>query len=193
MGGCCPCGPKREARVLILGTGGAGQSSVMSVLRNADVKAVKPTRGYDYACIEYGGVKLQTYDVSPSQWSPFALPSTRGIIFVVDASRPEELDSKHAIDKETAKDMLARVLMRASLRESVLLVMANKQDMKGALKVDEVIKRLGLTQLTDRVWKVQACCALTGDGVWEGLDWFSKEIRKTRKSLSTKQNLRDAY
>ena len=40
----------------------------------------------------------------------------------------------------------------------------------------EVTDKLGLHTLRGRTWFIQATCATTGDGLYEGLDWLSKNV-----------------
>ncbi|CAI0561288.1 unnamed protein product [Linum tenue] len=63
---------------------------------------------------------------------------------------------------------------------SVILVFANKQDMKGAMTPAEVGQGLGLFELKNRKWHIQGTCALKGDGLYEGLDWLSSTLKEMR-------------
>jgi ADP-ribosylation factor protein 1 len=58
-----------------------------------------------------------------------------------------------------------------------VLVFANKQDM-GVMGVPEITERLGLHQMRGKEWFIQGCCALTGDGLYDGLDWLTKVMQK---------------
>ncbi|RLN93663.1 hypothetical protein BBJ28_00003627 [Nothophytophthora sp. Chile5] len=40
--------------------------------------------------------------------------------------------------------------------------------------------KLGLHGLRHRQWFIQACCATTGDGLYEGLDWLSATLQKAK-------------
>ena len=73
---------------------------------------------------------------------------------------------------------LHRMLNEDELRDSVLLVYANKQDLPNAMSAAEMTERLGLHGLRHRQWYIQACCATTGDGLFEGLDWMSHTLIK---------------
>uniref|UniRef100_A0A493TSV9 ADP ribosylation factor 5 n=1 Tax=Anas platyrhynchos platyrhynchos TaxID=8840 RepID=A0A493TSV9_ANAPP len=64
------------------------------------------------------------------------------------------------------------------LRDAVLLVFANKQDMPNAMAVSELTDKLGLQALRSRTWYVQATCATQGTGLYDGLDWLSHELSK---------------
>jgi len=63
------------------------------------------------------------------------------------------------------------------LRDAVLLVLANKQDLPNAMSPSEVAEKLALSSMRGRQWYVQSCCATTGDGLFQGLDWLST-VRK---------------
>lgn len=61
------------------------------------------------------------------------------------------------------------------LRTSLLLVLANKQDLpaaQGRLTPAQVSEAFGLTDLREREWQIMGCSALTGLGLFEGMDWL---------------------
>ena len=68
------------------------------------------------------------------------------------------------------------MLREDELREAALLVLANKQDLPNAMSVAEVTDKLGLHSMRNRKWYIQACCATSGDGLYEGLDWLSTTL-----------------
>ena len=80
----------------------------------------------------------------------------------------------------SARDELHRMLNEDELRDSVLLVFANKQDLPNAMSAAEMTDKLGLHGLRNRQWYIQACCATTGDGLYEGLDWLSATLQKRK-------------
>ncbi len=89
--------------------------------------------------------------------------NTAAIIYVIDASDTQRLG--------TAKAELLAMLSEEELKESKLLVFANKQDLPGALDEGQVSEKLGLSELKDRQWSIHKCCATKGEGLEEGLDW----------------------
>ncbi len=93
-----------------------------------------------------------------------------GLIFVVDSNDRERISA--------ARDELHRMLNEDELREAILLVFANKQDLPNAMSAAEMTDKLGLHGLRHRQWYIQACCATTGDGLYEGLDWLSATLQK---------------
>ena len=42
----------------------------------------------------------------------------------------------------------------------------------------EISKQFNLTSLKNHSWHIQACCALTGEGLYEGMEWLTGEIAK---------------
>ena len=74
--------------------------------------------------------------------------------------------------------MFQRFIVEDELRDAVILVMANKQDMPNAMTLAEISDKLSLDKLTHK-WHIQATCATSGDGLYEGLDWLSHALADT--------------
>lgn len=72
---------------------------------------------------------------------------------------------------------LQKLLREDELRDAVVLVLANKQDLPNAMSVAEVTDKLGLHSLRNRSWYIQATCATSGDGLYEGLDWLANALK----------------
>lgn len=45
------------------------------------------------------------------------------------------------------------------------------------MSAGELTEKLGLHTLNYKVWYVQATCATTGNGLYEGLDWLSFQLK----------------
>ena len=101
---------------------------------------------------------------------------SQAIIFVVDSNDRDRIDDKSGYENN-AREELARMLQEDELRNAKLLVLANKQDLPNAMKVQEITERLGLNKLRNRQWYIQGASAPTGDGVYEGLDWLANSIK----------------
>jgi signal recognition particle receptor subunit beta len=61
------------------------------------------------------------------------------------------------------------MLNEDELRDALLLVFANKQDLPNAMNAAEITDKLGLHSLRQRSWYIQATCATSGDGLYEGI------------------------
>ena len=96
--------------------------------------------------------------------------NTQGIIFVVDSNDRDRVGE--------ARDELQRMLNEDELRDALLLVFANKQDLPNAMNAAEITDKLGLQMLRQRNWYIQATCATTGEGLYEGLEWLSTNLKR---------------
>ena len=54
------------------------------------------------------------------------------------------------------------MLQEEELKDAILLVFANKQDMDGAMSAAEITEKLELTALRDRQWTIFKCSAKNG-------------------------------
>ena len=88
------------------------------------------------------------------------------------------MDSNDRDRVDQARDELQRMLNEDELKDAVVLAFANKQDLPNAMTAAEMTDKLGLAAMRDRQWYIQACCATTGDGLYEGLDWMSATLSK---------------
>lgn len=101
----------------------------------------------------------------------FAPTSNRsGIIFVIDSNDRDRIGE--------AREELLNMLNEDELRDAVLLVFANKQDLPNAMSPAEITDKLGLHSLRQRNWYIQATCATSGDGLYEGLEWLSSQLKR---------------
>ena len=59
-----------------------------------------------------------------------------------------------------------------------MLIFANKQDLGGALSVEEISKLLQLDNeaISGRHWSIFSCSAMTGEGLVDGIDWLVNDI-----------------
>ena len=84
------------------------------------------------------------------------LQNTQGLIFVVDSNDRERIAE--------ARDELNRMLAEDELREAVLLVFANKQDLPHAMNPAEITDKLGLHNMRNRNWYIQVKIPRAGLG-----------------------------
>jgi ADP-ribosylation factor protein 1 len=80
------------------------------------------------------------------------------------------------------QEELYALLDNDRLKDASLLIYANKQDLPNAMSAAAVAEKLQLSERQrHRRWHVQGAVAVTGEGLYEGLDWLSDAIRKTTK------------
>jgi len=164
----------RDVRILMLGLDAAGKTTILYKLRMGEIVTTIPTIGFNVETVEYKNINFTVWDVGGQDkiralWRHY-YNNTEGIIFVVDSNDRERIN-------EAALE-LQKVLREDELRNATLLVLANKQDLPNAMSVAEVTDKLGLHSLRSRQWYIQAACATSGDGLYEGLDWLSQALKK---------------
>eukprot|EP00929_Paragymnodinium_shiwhaense_P113258 TRINITY_DN81516_c0_g1_i1.p1 TRINITY_DN81516_c0_g1~~TRINITY_DN81516_c0_g1_i1.p1 ORF type:complete len:183 (+),score=44.11 TRINITY_DN81516_c0_g1_i1:90-638(+) len=168
---------KEDRRIVMVGLDAAGKTTVLYKLKLGEVVTTVPTIGFNMEAVQYKNIDFQVWDIGGQEklrklWR-YYYQGTDGIIFVVDSS---DVDRMHE-----ARDELNRMLEEDELRDSVLLVLANKQDLPQALRANEVAEKLGLHTVLHRQWHVQGARATTGDGLYEGLDWLSRALSSQRR------------
>ena len=75
--------------------------------------------------------------------------NTEYIFYVVDCNDKERL--------QESKELLYNSLKEGELNKSVLIVVANKQDLPNSVKKKELIEKFELEQIKDRKWYVFEC------------------------------------
>lgn len=103
------------------------------------------------------------------------------IVFVVDSVDVERM--------EEAKMELMRTAKSPDNSQVPILILANKQDLPGARDPKEIEKHLGLHELgTGHLYHVQPACAITGEGLDDGLDILYEMIHKRKKHSKMTRN-----
>ncbi|KTG32390.1 hypothetical protein cypCar_00027397 [Cyprinus carpio] len=54
------------------------------------------------------------------------------------------------------------------------------EDLPNAMNAAEITDKLGLHSLRHRNWYIQATCATSGDGLYEGLDWLANQLKNKK-------------
>ncbi|XP_060622082.2 ADP-ribosylation factor 4-like [Anolis sagrei] len=165
---------KKQMRILMVGLDAAGKTTLLFKLKLGEIVTTLPTIGFNVETVEYKNICFTVWDVGGQDkirrlwWHYYQ--NTQGLIFVVDSNDRDRIE-------EAAKE-LQKMLEENELRDAVLLVFANKQDLPNAMAVNEMTDKLGLQTVRNRSWYVQATCATQGTGLYEGLDWLSNELSK---------------
>ena len=167
---------KKEVRLLMLGLDAAGKTTVLYQLKMGETVKTIPTIGFNVESLDYKGLNFTVWDVGGQDkirvlWKHY-YQGTDGLIFVVDSNDRDRIDE--------AAEELKRMLNEPELKDVVLLVMANKQDLPGCLSPNDVTDKLALPQMKNRKWLTQGTSATTGHGLKEGLDWLAEELLKKK-------------
>ena len=159
-----------------VGLDAAGKTTILYKLKLGEIVTTIPTIGFNVETVEYKNISFTVWDVGGQDkirplWRHY-YQNTQGVIFVVDSNDRDRVGE--------ARDELHRMLNEDELREAMLLVFANKQDLPNAMNAAEITDKLGLHSLRQRNWYIQSTCATTGDGLYEGLDWLSNSLAKAK-------------
>ena len=167
---------KKEMRILMVGLDAAGKTTILYKLKLGEIVTTIPTIGFNVETVDYKNISFTVWDVGGQDkirplWRHY-FQNTQGVIFVVDSNDRDRAGE--------AREELARMLNEEELRDAVLLIFANKQDLPSAMNAAEMTEKLNLNSMRNRNWYIQATCATSGDGLYEGLDWLSQTL-KSRK------------
>ena len=162
---------KKDARIVMVGLDGAGKTTTLYKLKLNEVTTTIPTIGFNVEKVEYKNLTMTIWDIGGQDilrplWRHY-YQDTNAVIFVVDSCDEARLDM--------AKDELHKMMSEDHLRDAILCVFANKQDLRNAHSASEIATALRLSDLKHKWW-VQGTSATSGAGLYEGLNWISANI-----------------
>ncbi|XP_036754344.1 ADP-ribosylation factor-like protein 3 isoform X2 [Manis pentadactyla] len=153
--------PDQEVRILLLGLDNAGKTTLLKQLASEDISHITPTQGFNIKSVQSQGFKLNVWDIGGQRkirpyWRNY-FENTDILIYVIDSADRKRFE-------ETGQE-LAELLEEEKLSCVPVLIFANKQDLLTAAPASEIAEGLNLHTIRDRVWQIQSCSALTGEGV----------------------------
>eukprot|EP00450_Noctiluca_scintillans_P016002 CAMPEP_0194516612 /NCGR_PEP_ID=MMETSP0253-20130528/49534_1 /TAXON_ID=2966 /ORGANISM="Noctiluca scintillans" /LENGTH=173 /DNA_ID=CAMNT_0039360479 /DNA_START=33 /DNA_END=551 /DNA_ORIENTATION=- len=156
-----------QCKVVIVGLNNAGKTTTLYRLNLGQVVQTQPTIGSNVEEVRQDNLNFQVWDLGGQEnlraaWSTY-FEGADAVIFVVDSNDRENM--------VIAKMELFNVVLHEFLKYSCLLVLANKQDVEGCRTPSEIADDLSLHTIRTHEWHIQGCCALTGEGLKEGLSW----------------------
>uniref|UniRef100_A0A3Q2VF60 ADP-ribosylation factor 5 n=1 Tax=Haplochromis burtoni TaxID=8153 RepID=A0A3Q2VF60_HAPBU len=137
---------KKQMRILMVGLDAAGKTTILYKLKLGEIVTTIPTIGFNVETVEFKNISFTVWDVGGQDkirplWRHY-FQNTQGLIFVVDSNDRERV-------AESAEE-LSKMLQEDELKDAVLLVFANKQDLPNALSVSELTDKLGLHALRSK-------------------------------------------
>jgi len=163
---------EKEVKAIIVGLNNAGKTTTLYQLHLGQVVSTQPTIGSNVEEVRRGKVRFQCWDLGGQEslrktWEMY-FTNTQAVLLVVDSTERERI--------EVVKRELQLLLAHEDLQGAVILVLANKQDVKGAMTAAEISEKLELHSIKGRSWHIEGCCALTGEGLTEGMDWVAQTL-----------------
>ena len=97
-------------------------------------------------------------------------PKTNAIVFVIDSSDKERID--------ISKQELFLLLQEDELMGVPIAILANKQDIDGALSDIEISDLMGLSDIKNRQWAIFKTIAKTGKGLDDAFKWLTGILKE---------------
>mmetsp|Transcript_9973 Transcript_9973/g.16053 ORF Transcript_9973/g.16053 Transcript_9973/m.16053 type:complete len:182 (-) Transcript_9973:79-624(-) len=166
---------EKEARLLVLGLDNAGKTTCLKQLSNEKIDNIIPTQGFNIKSLVKDGFKLNVWDIGGQKtirpyWRNY-FENTDCLVYVIDSA-----DEKRVGEAGTE---LNKLLEEPKLAGVPVLILANKQDLVGALSPKDIIKAMQLNNIAKtRKWTIGACSAKTGKGLSDAMQWLVKTINK---------------
>eukprot|EP00919_Chromeraceae_sp_WS-2016_P000639 GHVR01001614.1.p1 GENE.GHVR01001614.1~~GHVR01001614.1.p1 ORF type:complete len:181 (+),score=31.79 GHVR01001614.1:66-608(+) len=163
---------QKEVRILIIGLDNAGKTTILYRMQVDEVVQAVPTIGFNVETVQFKNIKFQVWDLGGQTsirpyWRCY-YPNTDAVVYVVDSADKARV--------EDSKTELHLMLDEEELKNSTLLIFANKQDLPGAMTAAEVSDHLSLTEIRNRQWAIFNSSAIKGTGIQEGLEWLVNAV-----------------
>ncbi|XP_078265278.1 ADP-ribosylation factor-like protein 13B [Rhinoraja longicauda] len=173
--------PVRKITLVLLGLDNSGKTATLRGILGESTTDTEPTVGFSRADVMKGKYDITIFDVGGGKnirkiWKSYYADAF-GIIFVVDSS-----DIRRMAE---VKRVVAEVVDDPRIAGKPILVLANKQDCKEALRDGEILEYLSLNKVVNKNkchTHIEQCCAIVGDkihmdeGVRRGLSWLLSNI-----------------
>ncbi|KAG2450714.1 hypothetical protein HYH02_004552 [Chlamydomonas schloesseri] len=158
----------------LVGLNKGGKSTLVQVLTTGQyAEDLIPTVGFNMRKMTKGGVTIKMWDLGGQQrfrslWERYCR-GVQAIVFVVDAA---DLDNVPAAQRE-----LHSLLEKPSLKGIPLLVLGNKNDLPGALGVQQLTDALNLKALTEREVCIYSISCKRQNNIDVTLEWLTKHAK----------------
>jgi Arf/Sar family protein len=158
----------------MLGLDNAGKTTILYKLKLGKTSTTVPTVGFNVETVKHKNVSFAVWDCGGQErirplWRHY-FTGTNALIYVVDSSDLSRL--------EESKLELQRVINDKELANCLLIVLANKQDIPGAIKPKQLIEKFQLNELSGQhTWSVMPTVAIDGTGLIESFNWISSHSK----------------
>lgn len=135
--------------------------------------SIPPTVGFNIKTMNVDEFKVNVWDVGGQKsirsfWRNY-FDTTDGIVWVIDSS-----DIHRIVD---CKNELRTVLKEERLTGASLLIMANKQDVEGALRPPDIALMLDIEEISrSRHCLIVGCTAFDKGSIEQGIHWIIHDI-----------------
>ncbi|XP_005099123.1 ADP-ribosylation factor [Aplysia californica] len=176
-------------KILIQGLDAAGKTQLLYQLKLGEAVITIPTIGFNVETVTVSDVQVMCFDIGGRDKMRSLVRhyyrNAKGMVYLIDSADRDRLGD--ALD-----ELFKYYLHEDETRESVVMILANKQDKPGALTVQEVEDAFRKKYSAEKFGPnhtvfVKPCSAWTGDGIWEAFECFVSqiELRKSGKVRSS--------
>ncbi|KAK9842022.1 hypothetical protein WJX81_004618 [Elliptochloris bilobata] len=164
---------EKEMRFLMVGLDNAGKTTIVKRINGEDTSTISPTLGFNIKTMQFKSFRLNIWDVGGQKmlrayWRNY-YEQTDALLWVVD--------SADAVRMQDCRAELHGLLKEEKLAGASLLILANKQDLPGALSASQIEQALDLAAMGTRHWRITACSAVTGEGLLSAFEWVVGDVQ----------------
>lgn len=149
----------KNIQICMIGNGGSGKTSILNALQGNFDRIPKPSLGFKPISMQLGEtVNVKFYDLGGGKkirniWSEY-YHDVHAVLYVFDASlKGGELEDSIALFQST--------MMNPSLKDKPLLIIANKQDIKGSLTAAQLSAFLDLRAYSNSGYVIAECVSFS--------------------------------
>uniref|UniRef100_A0A3B3YRB4 ADP-ribosylation factor-like 13b n=1 Tax=Poecilia mexicana TaxID=48701 RepID=A0A3B3YRB4_9TELE len=181
--------PHRKVTLVMVGLDNAGKTAAVRGIQGENPQDVAPTVGFSKVDLKQGKFEVTIFDLGGGKrirdiWKNYYSES-HGVVFVVDSSDVQRI--------QETRETMAQVLQHPRIAGKPVLVLANKQDLEGALPEADIIENLSLEKLVNEnkcLCQIEPCSAILGCGkkvdksIKKGLTWLLSNIAKDYEAIA---------
>ncbi|KAG9327647.1 hypothetical protein KVV02_006351 [Mortierella alpina] len=163
---------KTEMELTLVGLQNSGKTTLVNVIASGQFQEdMIPTVGFNMRKVSKGNVTMKLWDIGGqprfrSMWERYCR-GVNAIVFVIDSADHDKLDA--------ARTELRNLLDKPQLASIPVLVLGNKNDLPGALTVDQIIEVMNLKQIASREVSCYSISAKNQVNIDITLQWLIKK------------------
>ncbi|CAF3372620.1 unnamed protein product [Rotaria sp. Silwood2] len=172
---------KEEIRILIDGLDSAGKTTVLYVMKfGEDVQTIS-TPDFNIETIEFRNFNITAWDIVGRErirplWKN-RFKNISAIVFVIDSTDRERLKQMY--------DALYKIVNDDELNYQPILILANKQDLSNAMRINELCDKLSMDKIgLNRKWHIQETIATKSQGLHQGFKWLMDQLANKKVNVS---------
>ncbi|MFX0066541.1 MAG: ADP-ribosylation factor family protein [Candidatus Hermodarchaeota archaeon] len=162
---------KKLRTVAFVGLDRAGKTTTLKRLSQGLLVDTKPTAGFSTEIFNFLGLRFNVFDLGGQEayqvfWEQF-LPQREAVVFFIDS----------ADTKRLAKVRIALKRVFSIIRhDTIVMILANKQDLPNALGVPDLVKALNLPLAKAKNVPFFPVSAKTGVGIYDAFQWLASAL-----------------